>query len=72
MGKFAIQLNDLSGNQLKIGGMPITITLSNEKLKYYIQVNDHNNGIYSGHYTVCTPGTLTLFVEEAFDDLPTR
>lgn len=60
---FAIQINDISGETVTVGGMPITVTLSNKDLLYYIRVVDNSDGTYSCEYAVVTPGYYELAIK---------
>ncbi len=42
--QFMIQLYDNDGVPLARGGVPFTVSLSDDECLYYIKVNDNNNG----------------------------
>ena len=58
--KFVIQMHDLNGNTVDVGGMPFTATLGNEELLYHIDIHDNNNGSYSAHYVLKKTGIFQL------------
>jgi len=58
--KFFIQMHDLNGKALDVGGMPFTATLGDEEVLYHIKVRDHGDGSYSAHYVLRRPGMYSL------------
>jgi hypothetical protein len=60
--QFMIQLYDNDGVPLARGGVPFTVSLSDDECLYYIKVNDNNNGTYSGHFVVSRPSKYLLHI----------
>ena len=63
LGKFFVQMHDLAGNQIDVGGMPFTARLEDDEVLYHIRVVDHGDGSYSAHYVIKRPGTYKLSVQ---------
>ena len=59
-GQFVLELHDIEGKPVHRGGMPVTCTISDDDLLYYVAVTDNENGTYSGYYTMSTPGKYKL------------
>jgi len=57
---FYIQLNDLFGQPVSIGNLPITATVSNATHLYYLDLKDHQDGKFSGSYTLSQAGEYEL------------
>jgi hypothetical protein len=60
---FLIQVNDLEGQAMTEGGMPITATISDEQRLYYIRIIDNQDGTYSGYYAIGHPGAYDLHIK---------
>ena len=58
--QFAIQMYDLMGKQVIVGGMPFTATLTDENYLYYLRIVDNEDGTYGAHYIVSRPGIYSL------------
>lgn len=62
IGDFQILLNDLSGNQMARGGMPITATISDETHLFFLKIIDNDDGSYYCHYVLSKPGIYQLHI----------
>jgi hypothetical protein len=60
---FEIQMSDLVGQPVEVGGMPFTATLGNESHLFHLLVNDNDNGTYSAYYVVSKPGVYNLSIK---------
>ena len=60
--QFVLQIYDVEGMQVTRGGMPVTCTISNEDLLYYVKVLDNNDGTFSAYYMLGTPGKYKLSI----------
>lgn len=60
---FLIQMHDIMGQEVVVGGMPITITILNEDTLYYVKVTDNRDGTYSAFYTLSQPGAFNLHIK---------
>lgn len=61
-GQFIIQVHDTLGQKVVRGGMPLTVTVSNEQCLYYLKVRDNHDGSYFVHYTLGAPGAYKLHI----------
>lgn len=61
-GQIVLEIHDIEGEPVSRGGMPVTCTISNDDLLYYVGITDNENGSYSGFYTLSTPGKYQLSI----------
>ncbi len=61
-GQFVLEMHDIDGQAVERGGMPVTCTIANDDLMYYVTVLDNQNGTYSGFYTIASPGKYKLYL----------
>jgi hypothetical protein len=61
-GQFVLEIHDIEGEPVTRGGMPVTCTIANDNLMYYVAVTDNENGTYSGFYTLSTPGKYKMHI----------
>jgi hypothetical protein len=57
---FVVEIHDLSGQKVNMGGMPVTATIEDESSLYYLIVNDNEDGTYSVFYTLGRAGKFKL------------
>eukprot|EP00981_Chlorochromonas_danica_P005183 scaffold1046_cov162-Ochromonas_danica.AAC.13 len=60
---FVVQIHDLLGQKVTKGNMPMTATISNEDVLYYLTVVDQEDGSYYMQYTIATAGKYNLEVK---------
>ena len=61
-GQIVLEVHDIEGEPVSRGGMPVTCTISNDNLLYYVGITDNENGSYSGYYTLSAPGKYKLSI----------
>ncbi len=61
-GQFVLEMHDIDGQAVERGGMPVTCTIGNDDMLYYVTVLDNQNGTYSGFYTIASPGKYKLYL----------
>ena len=61
-GQIVLEIHDIEGEAVSRGGMPVTCTISNDDLLYYVGITDNENGSYSGFYSLSTPGKYKLSI----------
>ena len=55
-----VQIFDRSGQEVKLGGMPVTATIQNEECLYFLRVHDNDDGTYGIAYTIARQGKYQL------------
>jgi len=60
--QFLVQVYDVNGQKVTMGGMPVTATIENDVALYHLSVQDHEDGTYSSSYTLGRSGKYKLNV----------
>lgn len=60
--QFVLQIYDVDGMQVTRGGMPVTCSIYNDEVMYYVKVLDNQDGTFSAFYMLGSPGKYKLSI----------
>lgn len=61
--QFVVQVHDMTGQKVTMGGMPVVVTIYNNDSLFYVSVNDNDDGTYFAHYTMMQCGKYQLSIK---------